>query len=71
MIAYLTQAELNALPHYQLSLPTGLYTGKEWKVKCKDGWIRAKVIHDELGYGIQWDAVVIVDEEYQWSDWVI
>lgn len=36
--AVLTQVELDALPEYSFSLPTGTVPGKQWKRKVASDW---------------------------------
>ena len=34
----ISKADFDALPEYSTSKPTGVYDGKCWKAKGKDGW---------------------------------
>lgn len=35
----ISQRQLDALPEYSMSLPSGRYLGKLWKARYRNGWI--------------------------------
>lgn len=37
-IAIMDRSALNSLSEYSLSIPSGVYEGKMWKRKSRDGW---------------------------------
>lgn len=60
----LTQKELDNLPDYSISLPTGKTTGKQWKRKHGNGWIMGeygKIDGDDIL--IHWKSIKIITDD--------
>lgn len=82
-IIMLTQAAFDKLPTYSDSLPSGTYSGKQWKaqadVECEDNWWMAEYYMksgDTKNIHIKWEKIVISDiglkanEVVGTDDWV-
>jgi len=62
----LTQAQVDDLLEYSLSIPTGKFIGKQWKRRCDDGgWARGEYVEhsDPNLVGIEWRQIQIVELE--------
>lgn len=64
-VIVLSQAELNSLPEYSWSLPTGTTIGKRWKCQTRQGtWVLGEYAVSVLPgmVDIHWSRIVIGEE---------
>ncbi len=64
-LVVLPLSEVNALPEYSCSLPTGTTIGKRWKCRTRQGtWVLGEYVVSELPgmVGIRWSRIVIGEE---------